>query len=1619
MLALPIGGVAGMRGEPSMIDQPLDPQRLPRSPSNTVDAPAGGEEMAALVRSLEKVLSSLNNAIVMLDTEWRYTYVNEPAARMMGRPRTQLIGVNFWDVFAEADNLPFAHELRAAVASQQDRVFESYIPSLGRWFEHRVYVSPTGVTLFSADQSDRKQAELNREFLAELTAQLSLQQDPAAILQTATSALGPHLNVTRCYFCELDAAADQSTTLPEGRQADLRSIAGTYPLPRFIPAELQQRLGRGETIVVEDTGIEPCTAPLTQGDAAGSPLAFIAVPYVSEGQLMALLVVEHATVRQWRIDEVTLAEAVLRRVWPLVERARVQQALRLSEAKYRALFEHASDAIFIADDDRRYVDANAAACALSGYSRSELIGKSINDLTPPEALPRLDADRQRLLTVPTERQALVAEWQLLRKDGRRVSVEVSARQLPDGRWQAFVRDITERRAAEAALRATEARFRQLADVMPQLIWTCDAQGRLEYVNEQWLTYRQASLAASLQQGMWPFVHPDDYEQSYARWTQALQSGEPYEAEVRLCRADGQYRWHLDRAVPMRDEQGNIQQWFGTSTDIHAQKQSEADARFLAELEECIRYAEASELLLEAALPLIANHLGVDALRFSEMSTVHSTMMVQIWDARRQTWVMSTHALADLSPQILAALQAGQTVVVADTHTDARTAADGEQVYGALGVRAFIAVPLLRSGGWVANLAAVATTPRPWPAATITLVQTVAERLWLAVERLRLDAELRASEANYRFLAEAMPQLVWTAQPDGKLLYCNRYFCEITGLTPAQALGGDWDAVIHPEDRQPRAEWWEEVRASGKGDTIEYRLLQAATGEYAWFLERIQPVYDEAGALIRWIATAVNISERKWAELALRESEDRFRIMADTAPVLIWLSGQERGCTFFNQAWLEFTGRTLAEELGDGWLENVHPEDRERCLTTEIAAYTARQPMELEYRLRRQDGVYRWMLARGVPRLAQDGSFIGYIGSCIDITERKAVEQQSAFYAYLLENMQDAVIATATDYTITAWNRGAEELYGWQAHEVIGRDVRTFIRTANAEEQHPQHRQLVDRTGRHRFETIHARQDQRLIDVESVTVALHQADKLIGYLSINRDISERKQTEEALRRANERFVLAESASNGFVYEWDLQGDVVERSPNFATMLGYAPEAIQSTAAWWQGLLHPEDAARGAAAAGNHDAYSIEYRVRHANGHYLHLWDRGRIIRSETGEPVRVIGSSVDITARKRTEAALRASEELARRQLEELQAIYASAPVGLAVVDTDLRYVRLNQTLADINGLSIEEHIGRTVRELMPQVADKLEKVLREVIDTGKPLIGLEVSPLVPRPSGESYVCLQSFYPLRDSNNQVIGLNAVVLDITERKRLEQELRHLNATLERQVEERTAELQRSNRELDQFAYVASHDLKAPLRAIQHLATWLSQDAAAVLPPASQAHLVKLQGRIKRMEALLDDLLTYSRAGRHRHPPERIELDALVRNVVDLLATPSGFSVTVAQTADQPVAPFVTERVPLETVFRNLLGNAIKHHDQPSAGQVTITAQDLGDVMEFAVSDNGPGIDPAFHERIFDIFQTLKPRDQVEGSGIGLTVVKKLVESRGGSIRVESALGQGASFHFTWPK
>ncbi len=261
------------------------------------------------------------------------------------------------------------------------------------------------------------------------------------------------------------------------------------------------------------------------------------------------------------------------------------------------------------------------------------------------------------------------------------------------------------------------------------------------------------------------------------------------------------------------------------------------------------------------------------------------------------------------------------------------------------------------------------------------------------------------------------------------------------------------------------------------------------------------------------------------------------------------------------------------------------------------------------------------------------------------------------------------------------------------------------------------------------------------------------------------------------------------------------------------------------------------------------------------------------------------------------------------------------------------------------------------------------------------------------------------------------ISTVMRDLTNQKQTEQSLQERAQELEwlnKEYLKTTFLLKKRNQELDRFAYVTSHDLKAPLRAIANLATWLGEDLDGQIPEENQQQLKLMQSRVERMDGLIQGLLEYSRVGRHNLSVETINVGDLVKDAIDSLSQPSEFKIVVAP--DMP--SLKTEKLLLNQIFTNLISNAIKYHPHNS-GNITISVTEQDEFYEFAVADDGLGIDPKYHDRIFGIFQTLQARDAIESTGIGLSIVKKIVEDRGGKIRIESQLGEGATFYFTWKK
>ena len=425
------------------------------------------------------------------------------------------------------------------------------------------------------------------------------------------------------------------------------------------------------------------------------------------------------------------------------------------------------------------------------------------------------------------------------------------------------------------------------------------------------------------------------------------------------------------------------------------------------------------------------------------------------------------------------------------------------------------------------------------------------------------------------------------------------------------------------------------------------------------------------------------------------------------------------------------------------------------------------------------------------------------------------------------------------------------------------------------------------------------------------------------------------------------------------------------------------------------IHPDDLESYRAAvteAMQNRFYSVDYRVVHRDGSVRFISSRGRVSLDGPGGTPRVRGVCIDVTERWRLEERLRTTEE-------RLQYVADELPGLLSYLDRDFRVQFMSSHYRRIFGRPGQELIGRHIRELVDE-----EEFLQRKPRYDRALAGEIVKHESARagPDGTERYYTITHVPHRDHTGQVQGVLTLAIDITERRLAEQNLQR-----------KTKELERSNRDLEQFAYVASHDLKAPLRAIEVLVQWLREDLKDVQTGEVQENLNLLQQRTQRLNRLLDDLLEYSRAGRKIGECERVDTRQLVQDIVTLLAPPP----TMQVIADESMPVIETHSAPLEQVLRNLINNAIKHHPSRQ-GRVRVSASQQPDQILFAVEDDGAGIPEEYADKVFQMFQTLQPRDEREGSGMGLAIVKRIIEWQGGRIWFHpGANGRGTVFKFTW--
>jgi PAS domain S-box-containing protein len=512
-----------------------------------------------------------------------------------------------------------------------------------------------------------------------------------------------------------------------------------------------------------------------------------------------------------------------------------------------------------------------------------------------------------------------------------------------------------------------------------------------------------------------------------------------------------------------------------------------------------------------------------------------------------------------------------------------------------------------------------------------------------------------------------------------------------------------------------------------------------------------------GVAASLLVLAILIQERQRTEEALRDSEARFRMMADTAPVMVWMSGADARCTFFNKPWLDFTGRTMVQEMDNGWAEGVHPKDVAHCFNTYQSSFKTRQPFTMEYRLRRADGEYRWVVDTGVPRMTPEGTFAGYIGSCIDITERKLAEEglraSEERYRTIVEDQTELICRYRPDTTLTFVNEAYSRYFGRTREELIGQSFLSLI-SDEARQEALEHVQSLCKNPRiqpYEHPVLGANGEIRWQQwVDHVT--LDDNGRILELQAVGRDITERKQAEAALRLSEERYALAVNAGKVGVWDWDIRTGAIYLDPSLKALLGYRDDEISNQLEAWVDYVHPEDRDRVMQVAqvcleGGLPRYEIEHRMVHKNGGIRWFLARGTVFRDAGGQPYRMVGTDTDITELKRAETALQKAQaelahaarvmtmgelsaSLAHELTQPLTAILSNAQAALRfLTDPSSELDEVRAILADI--VADDRRAGEVIQRLRQWLTrSELERLPLDINEVIRDVVSLIRSEIV-------------------------------------------------------------------------------------------------------------------------------------------------------------------------------------------------------------------------------------------------------------------------------------------------
>ena len=1330
---------------------------------------------------------------------------------------------------------------------------------------------------------------------------------------------------------------------------------------------------------------------LTQAHNASVPVLIVTNPNGEETAVACMKAGAADYILKQHIDRLPGAvQAALAQRQDRLGAGAAPDALRESEARYQSLVQTLPDAVTMTDGQGRITYVSPAALEFWQYAHeSEALGRSVLDWVHPNQRERAVEAIHIVLEGNTLRNQ---EFVLLRTDGTSFVGELSASCRLDTEGRPFglvivVRDITARKQAEEALRDSEQRFQTIFRTSPASITiTRLADDRFAYVNDAFTTVsgytsEEAIGHTSIELNRW--VRPEERARL-----------------LTLLRETGRV---VDFEAQLRHKSGAVHDVLVSAAQIEL---------------------SGEPYLLSLTLDVSEHKRAIAALQDSQHRLSEAQRVAHVgdweWDipSNTTTWSDEAHRLYGHDP---AQPALSQEEFMALAHPDDRDKIQAVIQRLLLDPQPseceFRITSLNGQTRWVHERAEAIVDASGQPIRIRGTVQDI-------TARKRASEALRASEAKFRSYIEHAPLGIFVVDRAGRYVEVNPASARMFGYTEQELLELSIPDLLTPKYREAGLSAFQTLAQTGFA-SAEFRMRRKDGTEIWSTVDAVKLPGD------RFMAFCQDITERKQADQMLKESEARFRTLLNKVTnIAVQGYGPDGVVRLWNEASHAIYGYTADEAIGRNLVDLIIPpemRDGVQAAIQHMIASAEPQPAE-ELWLMRKDGSLVPVYSSHTVIDVRDHERELY---CIDIdlTERKQAE---AALREMSENMAAAQRMArfgSWEAQVTDDLRFVEpQLWSDECYRMFGFEPRSVDVTHEflMSRIHPDDRDRVVQAMSQSMQDGQARsQEYRIVRPDGAIRFIHaqailhldehtgRPAKVIGTMH---DITERKQAEERLIKVAE---MAPGALCSFRQRPDGSVTLPYASPIWEDIHGLRREELMIDASPIFQRMHPADIGHVtetiSESARSLSPWRDEYRFRHpVKGE---IWLEGH--STPEVEPDGSLiwhGFITDITDRKRTEQALRdmADSMTAAQRI----AHFGNWTIELTPTQEFVEPFAWSDECYRTFGFepgTVEVTSAFVLGRLHP---DDREPALRAALTGVQERAGHSSEYRIVLPDGTvRHIHEQGKVILDAHTGQPTKLIGAVHDITERKQAEEAIRALNADLERRVAERTARLAAANEEMEAFTYSVSHDLRAPLRAIDGFSRIVMEEHAEVLGAEGDRLLRIIRTNAQRMDRLITDLLTLSRLTRSEMRATQVDMAVLASAAFDELATPEDRQTFRLSVGALP--PAYGDPSLLRQIWNNLLSNAIKYTRPCDNRRIDIGGYEEGMTHVYFVKDSGVGFDMAYADKLFGAFQRLHKAEEFEGTGVGLATVKRIVHRHGGRVWAEGRVNQGATFFFTLPK